>query len=165
MVDYFFMRVPHAGNSIMKLELKEVTLVNFEEVIALEVTEDQRGYVAGNLYSIAESKFHSTYRPCAIYCDNKAVGFLMYESLERHNKPKEYSIFRFMIDKEYQGKGLGRKAMDLILAEIREKGGVEKISICYVKSNPVASGFYGSFGFREIGIDEETGEVIAEIRV
>lgn len=148
----------------MKLELEEVTYENFEEVIALEVTKDQREYVASNLYSIAESKFHSTYQPRAIYHGKKVVGFLMYESLEIYNKPNEYSIFRFMIGQEYQGKGIGRHAMELALVEIKSKGNIKNISTCYAKGNLVAKNFYASFGFIEAGINEGSGEIIAEIR-
>ena len=148
----------------MEVVLKDVTLENFEEVTDLKVRKKQRDYVASNLYSIAESKFYPSYRPRAIYLGDKVVGFLMYESMESENKPNEYDIFRFMVDKKYQGRGIGRKAMELALKEIKDKGFVERITICYVPSNPVARDFYGSFGFVEIGLDEE-GEMIAEIRV
>ena len=40
--------------------------------------------------------------------------------------------------------------------------GIKKISICYVPENPVAKQFYGSFGFVEVGRDEDH-EVIAEL--
>lgn len=148
----------------MRCELKEVTSDNFHDVIELEVDEEQRRYVSSNLYSIAESKFYPEYQPRAIYYDGEVVGFLMFEKRDLCGSLGEYNIFRFMLDRHHQGKGIGRKAMELALAEIKANGAVEKISICYVPTNPIARDFYGSFGFVEVGFDEATGEIIAEIR-
>lgn len=146
------------------ISLKDVTRENFDAIIALEVTESQCRYVADNLYSIAESKFHPTYQPRAIYCDGDVVGFLMYESLHHDNRPPTYHIFRLMIDRNHQGRGIGHKAMQCVLDEIKAKGPFERITICYVPNNQVARDFYASLGFTATGLSEETGEVIAEIR-
>lgn len=148
----------------MKVELRDITAGNFDDVANLHVDEDQQGYVASNLYSIAEAQFNPSYRPRAIYYRGHPAGFIMYESVELDDEQYEYSIFRFMVDHRYQGKGIGRRAMDLVLEEIRASGSVECISICYVPSNPVARDFYASFGFRETGLDAAGREMIAEIR-
>ncbi|TQV81537.1 GNAT family N-acetyltransferase [Aliikangiella coralliicola] len=145
-----------------KVSLTDVTVDNFDDVVDLEVLEDQKDYVADNTYSLAESKYYPSYQPRAITYENKVVGFLMYESMESENKPNEYDIFRLMIDHRYQGKGIGRQAMKLLLDEINRNENVERITICYEPKNPVAKGFYASFGFKEIGIDDD-GEMIAEI--
>ncbi len=148
----------------MDIALEDVTRENFEAVIALEVAASQRGYVADNLYSLAESSLHPTYRPRAIYCDGEVVGFLMYESFDHDDRPPAYNIFRLMIDRHHQGRGIGYGAMQCVLDEIRAQGPFERIAICYVATNQVARDFYASFGFQEAGMSEETGEVIAEIR-
>ncbi len=100
----------------MEVELAKVTVENFEEVIALEVEEHQEDYVADNVYSIAESRFFPSYQPRAIYGNGKVVGFLMYQALDDEGQPE---IFRVMVDRRYQRKGIGRKAMALVLDEIR----------------------------------------------
>lgn len=148
----------------MEIALKDVTRENFDAIIALEVAESQYNYVADNLYSIAESKFHPTYQPRAIYCDGDVVGFLMYESFDHDDRPPEYNIFRLMVDRNHQGRGIGHKAMQCVLDEIRAKGPFERITICYVPTNQVARDFYASLGFTETELSEATGEVIAEIR-
>ncbi|MFY0990757.1 GNAT family N-acetyltransferase [Halomonas sp. C05BenzN] len=148
----------------MDIALKDITRENFEAVIALEVATSQRDYVADNLYSIAESSLHPTYRPRAIYCDGEVVGFLMYESFEHDDRPPAYNIFRLMVDRHHQGRGIGHRAMQCVLDEIRAQGPFERIAICYVPGNQVARDFYASLGFQETGLSEETGEVIAEIR-
>ncbi|MCL7940940.1 GNAT family N-acetyltransferase [Halomonas sp. ATCH28] len=148
----------------MDISLKDVTRENFEAVIALEVAASQRDYVADNLYSIAESSLHPTYRPRAIYCDGEVVGFLMYESFAHHDRPPAYNIFRLMVDRHHQGRGIGYRAMQRVLDEIRAQGPFERIAICYVATNQIARDFYASLGFQEAGLSEKTGEVIAEIR-
>ncbi|MFB9869710.1 GNAT family N-acetyltransferase [Vreelandella sulfidaeris] len=149
----------------MGVILKSITRENFEAVIALELATSQRDYVASNLYSIAESSFHPTYQPRAIHCSGEAVGFLMYESFHHNRQLPAYNIFRFMVDRRHQGRGFGHEAMKCVLDEIRAHGPFEKIAICYVPTNQVARDFYASLGFQEAGLSEETGEVIAEIRM
>lgn len=148
----------------MGITLKRITRQNFEAVIALELATSQRDYVASNLYSIAESSFHPAYQPRAIHCGGEAVGFLMYESFHHDGHLPAYNIFRLMVDRHYQGRGIGYGAMQCVLDEIRANGPFERILICYVPTNQVARDFYSSLGFQETGQSEVTGEVIAEIR-
>ena len=152
------------GTSRLEVELKEVTVDNFEDVIDLELDESQRDYLPDNTYSIAESKFFPSYQPRAIYSNGKVVGFLMYQSAVDEGQPDEYEIFRFMVDRRYQRTGVGRKAMELALNEIKSNCNVKSITICYAPTNPVAKEFYGSFGFKEVGVNSD-GEIVAEIEV
>lgn len=147
-----------------EVKLKHVTADNWEAVVDLELHDEQEDFVAENAYSLAESKFNPFARPRAIYAGKRIVGFLMYESLEAEGKPHEVSIYRFMIDKRHQGKGYGRAALARALDEIRRNSRIRKISICYVPNNPVAKQFYESFGFAEVGRDED-GEMIAEMAI
>src|SRR5262245_45069621 len=87
-----------------KVRLRDVTADNWEEVVDLKVSKEQKGFVASNAYSLAESKFDPYVRPRAIYAGERVVGFLMYETLESEDRPHEYSIYRLMIDKRQQGK-------------------------------------------------------------
>ena len=148
----------------MEINLKDVTGDNFQEVIRLKLNKEQRDFVADNVYSIAQSKFYPYYQPRAIYKGSEVVGFLMYGSLCYEGRPEEYDIFRLMVDRKFQGLGIGRKAMDLTISEIKEKGSAKKITICYNPENPIAKDFYASFGFKEVGIDDDD-EMIAEIKL
>ncbi|MDR5885017.1 GNAT family N-acetyltransferase [Vreelandella janggokensis] len=148
----------------MGVRLKNVTRENFETVISLELAASQKGYVACNLYSIAESSIHPTYQPRVIYCGEEVVGFLMYESFHHDHQPPAYNIFRLMVDRRHQGRGIGHRAMQCVLEEIRAHGPFERILICYVSTNQVAREFYASLGFQETGLSKVTGEAIAEIQ-
>jgi diamine N-acetyltransferase len=139
--------------------LRDVTAGNWRAVARLELDPAQDDLVASNLYSIAESKFDPAARPRAVYAGKRVVGFLMYDV-----SGTEASIYRFMIDRRHQGKGYGRAALERALAEIRAIPEVKKVSIGYMPENPVTKSFYASFGFREVGLDED-GEMLAELEL
>jgi diamine N-acetyltransferase len=142
--------------------LKDVTAANWRAVIGLKLAPDQEQLLASNVYSLAEAKFDPHARPRAIYAGKRVVGFLMYDVPAPQSRRRAASIYRFMIDRRHQGKGYGRAALARALDEIRALPGLRKVAICYVPENPVAKDFYASFGFVEVGRDED-GEVIAEL--
>ena len=143
------------------VKLKDVTADNWRAVIGLELDAEQEDLVASNLYSIAESQFDPDARPRAVYAGKRVVGFLMYD-VQQTRQSRKASIYRFMIDRKHQGKGYGRAALSRALDEIRAIPGMKKVSIRYMPENPVAKPFYASFGFVEVGKDED-GEIIAEL--
>ena len=71
-----------------------------------------------------------------------------------------YCIWRFMIDQRYQGKGLGKKALNKLIDYIRTKplGESEKIYLSYVPGNDWAEKLYKEAGFVSNG--EKDGEEI-----
>jgi diamine N-acetyltransferase len=142
--------------------LREITAENWEEIAELEVSEDQEDLVADNTYSLAESKFTPQAVTRAVYAGQKPVGFIMYEPMIEDDRPHDYLIYRFMIDRRHQGKGYGRKALEQALSEIRSNPDWERIVICYMTNNDAARKFYASLGFKETILDED-GEMIAEI--
>ncbi|MYM37146.1 GNAT family N-acetyltransferase [Duganella sp. FT94W] len=142
--------------------LEEITPQNFEDFMDMELPEHQRDYLASNAYSIAQAKYYDDYIPRGIYCDGKPAGFLLYDK-QSNNNVGEYGIYRFMVDYKQQGKGIGRRAMELLLAELKAKPDVKLITICYKPDNANAQAFYRSFGFEETGLDD-IGEMIAVIR-
>lgn len=153
-----------------RIRLVEVDYWNLDSLIDLKVKESQKGYVASNVYSLAEayaavaSKGYAL--PFGIYLEDRPVGFLMigyYPDLEYAKKafgeedeipdyiPGSYLVWRFMIDQEHQGKGYGREAMRLALDYIRTKpcGNAECCWLSYEPENEVARKLYSSFGFEE----------------
>ena len=146
----------------MNVSLRPVTRHNFAEIIALPLRPDQVDYLASNAYSIAEASFYPHYHTRAIYHGEDLVGFLMYVSLAEQGDPGEYAVYRFMVDHRQQGKGYGRRALELALDEIAAHGAVKCIWICYWPNNPAAKKFYASLGFVETELDEG-GEMYAKI--
>jgi diamine N-acetyltransferase len=65
---------------------------------------------------------------------------------------KSYLIWRFMIDKKYQGKGYGREALKLALDYIRTfpVGEAKYCWLSYEPENETARNLYRSCGFEEV---------------
>ncbi|NQY47746.1 MAG: GNAT family N-acetyltransferase, partial [Colwellia sp.] len=82
----------------MEVSLRPVTKENYEKVCELDITKEQEGYVACNMWSIVESKYNEGYEIRAIYMKEEPVGFFMWV---QESKVK-ISIWRFMVDKEHQ---------------------------------------------------------------
>ncbi|QPS83098.1 MULTISPECIES: GNAT family N-acetyltransferase [Delftia] len=143
----------------MKISLTEVSNKNYEAICDLEVTEEQENYVASNTWSLVESAYNQGYSTRAICLDEEPVGFLMWIQ----DSASKVSIWRFMIDKKYQQKGIGRTALSLALNEIKKSPKLKEIEICYNPQNPVAKTFYSSFGFVEIGMSNDGEDMLAII--
>ena len=126
------------------ITLREITPENWEAILKLAVRDDQKNFVASNLYSLAEAKVFPEHVPLAIYAGEQPVGFLMY-TFERDRK--EWWIFRLMIVADEQGKGYGRAAMQQAIARMRLQPGCRQIFISFEPENAPAEQLYRSLGF------------------
>lgn len=159
------------------ITLKKVTRQNVFDLMKLEVYSNQKDCVAENYESIAEAYVALTENdivyPFGIYDGNKAVGFLMIGyGVDKSWKDapevlrNSYSLWRLMIDKKYQRKGYGRKAIELALDFIRTwpNGKAEYCYLSYMPENVLAKNLYHSFGFVETG-DKDDDEIIAILKL
>ena len=156
------------------LELKKINRNNIGEILKLEVFDNQKNFVAANSSSIIEAYIAITENNnvfiFGIYKDDTPVGFLMigYDvNSDDEGAPKiakgNYNIWRLMIDKKFQGKGFGKKAMDLALEFVNTFpcGTAKYCWLSYESDNDVARQLYKSVGFVET--DEKDGEEIVAI--
>ena len=152
-------------------EIRPVTKDNWRELIKLEVREDQKGFVASNVKSIAESQFgydepdfgHWDFHPFGIYDNNIPVGFLMYGFNFSHPKQQAF-IIRLMVDGKFQGKGYGRFGMEKLLEIFRADERIRVVGISYEPENEGARKLYASLGFVEPGEMLE-GETLAVLKL
>ena len=133
----------------MNITLREITPENFSAVIALDVAEDQKLFVAPNVKSIAQAKVYPDSNPLAIYNgDDEPVGFVMY-GYDREDE--KYYLGRLMIDAEHQGKGYGKAATLEVIRRMREIDGCNAIYLSFVPENTGAEKLYSSVGFEKTG--------------
>ena len=152
-------------------EIRPVTRDNWRQLIRLQVREDQRHFVASNLYSIAESQFgddfegHWDLHPFGIFDDgDEPVGFLMYGFNFEHPKQQAF-IQRLMVDEKFQGKGYGRFAMQKVLEFFRADERIREVGISYEPENKAARKLYASLGFSETGrMMEDEMEAVLKLR-
>lgn len=130
------------------LRLVEVNRDNIWELLKLSVKDEQKSFVATNVVSIAQSKVQEECIPFGVYNDDIPVGFIMYCMDVTDN---EYWIYRLMVDKNHQGKGYGRRAMELIIDKIKEDKDHNILFISFEPENLAAKKLYESMGFVEAG--------------
>ncbi len=143
----------------MHVRLAKIDKDNYEAVCDLTVSDDQIDFVADNTWSLVEAQFNPGYETRAIYYDDLPVGFIMWVPVN----PDKASIWRFMIDENFQYRGIGRRALVAAIEEIRSTNKIKAVEICYNPKNPVAREFYASVGFKEIGMDKENEDMIASL--
>ena len=167
------------------IELKKISILdaNMKECIALRVLPEQDNFVASNAISLAEAydenkAYAETGKgaiavPYAVYENGIMVGFAMYgyfppeEDEESYCKDEHhYYFWRLLIDKNHQGKGIGRETVRQVMEEIKSMPCGEA-SYCYVSYEPTNIGSkttFASYGFEEDGrvID---GEVVARYKL
>lgn len=133
----------------MNIRIEELNAENWYECCHLTLTEDQQQYMESNAISIAQSKFELSLKPFAIYAEEQIVGFLMYNSeLEELGS---YWIYRIMVDKEHQGKGIGKTATILMIEDLVKTFNADKIAVGYHPENTGAHALYQSLGFVDNG--------------
>ena len=167
-------------NSAESLHFEKITWDNLDAIINLHVTEEQRDFVASNKDSFVHAFIRMTAEgkqvfPFGIYKGKKPVGFIMitYDVGEDDGEEpsaewflrNSYFIWRFMIDKRYQGNGYGREAMKLALDFIRTfpAGEATYCWLSYEITNEVARKLYLSFGFEEHPEHYEEGDEMPAI--
>ena len=140
------------------INLREITSKNLKSIIDLNVKEDQKDYVALNSVSIAQGHYSKSAWFKGIFYDDCPVGFVMLDLIEEENK---CFLWRFMIDREYQGKGFGKIALTQVIDFVRSLNLYTYIATSYVPAENGAGGFYKNFGFieseeitKEFGIED-----------
>lgn len=143
----------------MMITLREIDRNNFFDVIKLGVGDEQKKFVADNLFSLAQAKAFPECICLAIYHDDLVVGFTMY-CMDADDR--EYWIYRLMIDAKYQSKGYGKIAMEKLIAKIKEDKEHQVIHISFRPDNTWAKQLYEKLGFIADGrvID---GEVVYKL--
>lgn len=131
----------------------------------LSVHRTQRRFVASVEESFVDALFHGNRHGVpltpvfrGIEADGDPVGFVMWSEAE----PRPY-LWRFLVDRRHQGRGIGRLALGLWIEEMRGRGHTEaETSWVRAKGGPEA--FYLAAGFVPTG-EHEDGEALARIRL
>jgi len=168
------------------IRLERITWGNYEDVIALKVTDDQKEkkFVASNLYTLAQCYVGKTNNEnektgpegtFAIYHDDVLVGFSMsiYETDDGDDEgdlfddKTWYNILRFMIDKKHQNKGYGKQALLKLIEYLKTfpNGEATAIISSYTPNNTVMQKIFESLGFEEVGFDDDDKENVVRLQI
>lgn len=154
------------------IKLVKVTDDNLWDLIKLKVKEDQEDYVASNTESfldayLALSNGFNAF-PYGLENNGTLVGFIMFgygpteEDEELELVHGNCFIWRIMIDRRYQGQGLGHQAMNSAMDFLKSfpYGPANLCWVSYDPNNLVARHLYQRHGFIENGMMADD-EVIA----
>jgi diamine N-acetyltransferase len=147
------------------VSLREITADTVRQIIGLAVAADQQRFVASNAVSLAQALFSAEAWYRAIYAGETPAGFVMLydESLRGAPPPApEVGLWRFMVDRRFQGRGIGAAALGQVVAHVRAKGVFSSLTTSYVPGPGCPEQFYLQAGFRHTGKLDE-GEVVLEL--
>ena len=128
------------------MELKEIDRTNYWDCMALTVAPEQAHFVADNRQSLIEAAYEDGLHPMGIYRDGVMVGFLLYDYDE---SIPGWSLSRFMIGRQYQGKGYGKQAAAAFLSYFQERQHADRLYISVSLDNAAARKMYAGLGFLE----------------
>jgi diamine N-acetyltransferase len=127
-----------------EIRLVDLTVENWEAVAALSVAPGQETFVAPNIKTIAETQFYPTVRRRVIMVGDRPVGLAAYGIDPDDNN---WWLFRFMVAGGEQGKGYGRRALQLLIDEWLGLPECHFVLLGYKPENAVAERLYASMGF------------------
>ncbi|WP_366248857.1 GNAT family N-acetyltransferase [Terribacillus aidingensis] len=137
----------------MVMTLRAIDADNWHACVKLTVNEEQKQNVAENAVSLAQAAYEKQWYPHGIYSNETLVGFLMFGT---DQETKRVELCRFMIDKQYQGKGYGKATLVKLFELINIRYGAISLYTSIVPENDAAKKLYESAGFKM------TGEVMWE---
>ena len=159
--------------STTKISLQPVDSSNYRQCIDLTVAPDQERFVASNLQSLADAYvWREGAEPYAVYSDDEMIGFALLFPLGKGEPDgsvppadtvRGFILVRLMVDRRFQGRGLGRAALEAIVELIRSRG-VPTIRLSVVPENQQALEFYRRNAFSETGEIQE-GELVMERQI
>lgn len=142
------------------VELKPVDADNWYDCTQLQVAKEQTSvFPVQPVYWLAESAYCG-FTPLALYTNQQLVGLAVYAT---DPDDGSYWIMAFMIDRQFQGRGLGRSGIEALVRYMKEKHNCGKIVLGHRPENERAAGLYASLGFVEI--DRSQREVIRELTI
>ena len=140
----------------LPVTLQPVDRENWREVASLEVTPEQRTFVAEPSYYLALCHYDGTWNPLAIYAEGRVVGFMMWGI----DDDKSCWLGGILIDRAQQRQGYGKDAVRGAVFMLGKKTGSTSFALSYSPTNTVAKQLYQKLGFVETG-ELEDDEVVA----
>ncbi len=129
------------------MDFRAIDRSNYWDCMALTIDESQEGFVADNKQSLIEAAYEEGLYTLGIYQGDAMVGFILYDYDETF---PGWSLSRFMIGKQFQGRGYGKKAVTAFLDYFKKIHNVDKLFISVSLENTVARKLFSSVGFAEL---------------
>jgi RimJ/RimL family protein N-acetyltransferase len=145
-----------------EVQLAEITTDNVPGVLALETHRTQEAFVAPMLKSFADALIPEVVNGApvvpwmrAVIADDDIAGFVMLALTTEHH-PEPY-LWRLLVDRLHQRRGIGERALGLVAGECRRMGD-RTLLTSWGEGRGSPRGFYLANGFEPTGnvVDGET---------
>ncbi len=153
---------------VADVELVEITSETAGAVARLSVARSQTRFVASVLHSFGDAMFPEEYLGAplvpwmrAIRADGQFAGFMMVAEQTEHH-PRTY-LWRLLIDRRFQRRGVGRQAVGLLARRLLDRGETV-LQVSYYPEPGSPEPFYRRLGFSPTG-DMDGDEVVAEAKL
>ena len=141
----------------LDIELREITAATVGAIVRLDAGDCSR-QLAPNAVSIAQAHFEPAAWFRAVYATGEPVGFvkLCDPSLASAPESPRFDLWRLMIDKSQQGRGVCRAAVERLIDHVRTRPGAAELYTS--RESETLAHLYGALGFRYTG-EEDDGEL------
>ncbi|WP_347345955.1 GNAT family N-acetyltransferase [Microbacterium sp.] len=147
------------------LRLVELSAATIVAVNAMSLKPGQEQFLAPTSYAVAAAVINpATAWQRVVLDDNEVVGFVSANfDLEAPQEHFRSVLWRINVDADDQRRGVGRFAIENLLAEARRRG-MDHVDVIYEAGEGGPEAFFRRVGFVPVG-ETEFGEVIAEVRL
>lgn len=145
-----------------EVRLVPLTLENNRDYYALRTHHSEERFVAPMSWSFADALFPEIVdgaplvpRLYGVEADGEPVAFVMIAEVTPAH-PEPY-LWRLLVDRRHQRRGVGRRALDLLCDQLRAEGCTTLVT-SWASGAGTPAPFYRKYGFLETGemLDEET---------
>ena len=151
-----------------EVRLVEVTPETQRAVRQLATHKSQERFVSPVVNSFADALFPGEYRDApvvpwmrAIEADGELAGFVML-ALATVENPEPH-LWRFLIDRMHQRRGIGARALELVIEQCRAWGN-ETLLVSWIPGRGTPAPMYLARGFVPTGVVDE-GEIEARLQL
>ncbi len=145
-----------------EISIKSIPREKWDTIANLSVHNEQSHFIETSAQCLDDAK-NDTYNMkwdfYGVYANDILVGFAMHGKNNHWLYPQVW-LDRFMIDKNFQGKGYGKKSMELILQKMYSDYNCKKIFLSVYENNLHAIKLYEKLEFKKTIFKEPTGERI-----
>ena len=148
-----------------ELRLEELSATTIVAVNALSLKPGQEQFIAPTSYAVAGAVVNPATAWQRVVLDgDEVVGFVSANFDDDADEDRFRSVlWRINVDADDQGRGVGRFAIENLLAEARRRG-MDHVDVIYEAGEGGPEAFFRRVGFVPVG-ETEFGEVIAEVRL
>ncbi len=138
------------------IRLVDVDAANWRGVAAVTPRPEQARFVAATTYYLCLCHYGDVWRPLAVTQGEDVVGYVQWGV----DDDGSHWIGGLVVDAVHQGKGVGRRIVELLIERFAELAGAAGLALSYDAANAPARRLYASLGFVETG-EREDDEVVA----